>query len=507
MNKKKIIAAMAGFAFALALGQPLRAQTDIFKSLGSDDVLKMAFEHNPSLHATLLDEEQAAAAVRAEEGLYPFMLQLEGGFTHSSSPTLGDGGDVNHRSSDTTVLGAQVSKTLPIGTQTSLSVEGTHQASSGPSMLDTGGGQGAGYGMNARLAVTQPILRGAGTTVVEAGLRQALKSEELTRYRTQRAASELVSEILNTYWELWYAERALEIEIKARDLARTQLEEVEQRVEVGDSAPVDALPFETRLATLEESIISAKTTRDSLSVRLAGLIGFRSGKMRMSPDTGSEPYFSAASLNAEEETLTALTKSPEIREQIASIALAEEREKTAGESMRQRLDLITWVEANTLGNGEVPPVFEQYAQGEAYSAHVGLLYELPLDSTRLEAQRASARLDVDIANQQLLASRDQVRVNVMTVIDRITSTRVRMELAERTFDIARRQAQAERERYELGAAIFVQVREAEEAVREAELRAVRARVDLAQAELELDHLTGKLIERYSAMLRPEPVVN
>ena len=149
------------------------------------------------------------------------------------------------------------------------------------------------------------------------------------------------------------------------------------------------------------------------------------------------------------------------------------------------------------------PAFEQFGDGEAYSAYVGLLYELPLDDTRKDAQRASARLDVDIANQQLLAARDSVKAEVLTVVERIASARTRLELAQRTLEVARRQAEAERDRYELGAAIFVLVREADDAVREARLRTTRARVDLIQAQLELDHLTGKLIERHGEVLRAE----
>jgi outer membrane protein TolC len=90
------------------------------------------------------------------------------------------------------------------------------------------------------------------------------------------------------------------------------------------------------------------------------------------------------------------------------------------------------------------------------------------------------------------------------VIEEIASARTRLELAERTLDVARKQAEAERERYDLGAAIFVQVREAEEAVREADLRTTRARVDLVLAQLELDHLTGRLLERYGELLQVKP---
>jgi len=495
MNERALSAAVA-LAATLALVLPLRAQAGAPAGrLRSEDALRLASEHNPSMRSSLLDKEQAAVAVRAEEGLYPLMLQLDGGFTHSSSPSLAAGGGVSHRSSNTTAVGAELSKTTPIGTQASLRVDGSHQATDS-------GGEGPGYGIGARLAVTQPVLRGAGKEVVEASLRQAIRAEELAAHRTRRVASELALQVLETYWELWYAERAVEIERRARDLAREQLEDMEARVAAGDRASVDALPFETRLATLEESVVAAETTRNGLSVRLAGLIGFGSSRDHVAADTDESPVDVGEMRDLDAAVATALANSPDVREQLAAISLADERARTAGEQMRPRLDIVGWLEANTLGNGEVSPAFSQFGDGQAYSAYVGLVYELPLSDTRKEAQRASAALDVEIATQQLLATKDAVKADVLTAQEKVSSIATRLALARRTHDVAMRQAEAERARYDLGAAIFVQVREAEEAVREAELRATRAEVDLALARLELEHLTGTLLERYPGLVAP-----
>ena len=68
--------------------------------------------------------------------------------------------------------------------------------------------------------------------------------------------------------------------------------------------------------------------------------------------------------------------------------------------------------------------------------------------------------------------------------------------------IAQESADAERERLRLGSTIFASLRDAEEAVREASLRAAKAQVDLAKARLELDHLTGQLLARIAPMLTP-----
>lgn len=283
-------------------------------------VAAIAAKNNADLGAALLEERRAGVDVTAEEGLRPFVLGLDGGYTHSSSPTVNQDGDVDFRTGNQLGIGGQVSKSTAVGTEASVRVEGSSDIASPDNS----------YGLAATLSVTQPILRGAGREVGEASLRQARN-------------------------------------------------------------------------------------------------------------------------------------------------------------------------AQTLGVGQVSPAFEQFGQGAAYAGYVGLVYELPLSDTRKEAQRASARLDVDIAKQRLVATGDQVRSDVAVAIEKCASGRKKLALAEQTLAVSRKLAEAERERYALGASIFIQVRDAEEAEREAALRTVRARIDLVMAQIELDHLTGTLLVRLGTL--------
>jgi outer membrane protein TolC len=132
---------------------------------------------------------------------------------------------------------------------------------------------------------------------------------------------------------------------------------------------------------------------------------------------------------------------------------------------------------------------------------VGLQYELPLDDRSKEGERAAARLSVRIAREQLREAEHQVRADAARTIEESATARKRLALAEATHEVAKQQAEAERERFRLGAATFVSVRDAEEAVREAELRVTRARVDRVIAQLELQHLTGTLLTHIAALER------
>jgi outer membrane protein TolC len=466
------------------------------RRIGSGQALQTAMKRNPDLRAALAELERSGQDVRAEEGLYPFVLQLDGGYTHASNPSLASQGEVTFRANDTARAGAELSKSLPEGTQAALRLEGARSQSKGPSWDPSGNDRlGPGYGLSTRLEVTQPLLRGAGTGIGQAGLRQAIKAEEVARRKLRRSTSQMIEQVLSTYWELWYAERALEIDIKARDLARSQLEETETRVAAGGVAPVEVLSFQTRLASLEEAIVAAEEERVRLGVELGRLMGAPELGGRLATEEAEQPPVPETDPSLRDALKDAVNGSPEVLELAAALALSQERAEVAADELRPRLDLQGWVQAQTLGNDELGPVFEQYGQSEAYSAYLGLLYELPLDDRRRQAKRAAAALEVEINRQQLVAARDRVTASVRSAVEKLLSARKRVAFAGQTLEAAEKQAQAERERHSFGAAIYVQVREAEEAVREAGLRLERARVDVVQADIALQGLTGALARK------------
>jgi outer membrane protein TolC len=463
--------------------------------LQSQDALNIAAEQNADLHSALLAERLAAANLEAAQGQYPFTLQMEGGYQHTSVPSVMGSGGIAHQARDSLILSGELTKTFSFGTTTGLKLGGNRQVSrgSGTGAYDTTVG-GPYYNFSARFYLTQPILRGFGNRVGLADFRQASVDRDLKKRTRERTASELAKSVLETYWELWYAEQAVEFDILARDIARSQLEEAQTRVATGDVAPVDAFSFQTRLATLEETVVEAEAEQRRLAAELKNTLGITGEPGRIVSDSNEALPIRDSMPPLAQVTKLALANSPEIIEAETSLALAKEKAVNAGEAMRQRLDATGWVEAQTLGDDEISPVFTQLGDEPAYSGYVGLVWELPLSNQKKDAERAAAKLQVDIAAQNLRKVNEQVQRDVALAHDRLETARKRLELAEVTQTVAEKQAAAAREKHALGAAIFTEVRDAEESVREASLRMTRAKVDLVKYQVQLDHLTGTLLK-------------
>ena len=488
---KSTLISFVATCIALCQGSFALGDDNVERTVRSTDVLQLTAEHNPSLKASLIAEARADAAIRAEEGLYPYVFDADTGYTHSSTPL----GESQYRKTDQVTLGAGISKTFAVGTTADFHLAGQWYRTQASSLDIAETRDVPNFGLGARLTLIQPILRGAGNRVGLASLRSAQKQKTATEKSTDAAASAVAKDVLDTYWSLWLAVKIVEINRKSRDIAAAQLEETEQRVAVGDAAEVDILAYRTRLAALEETVVAAQADVRRLQLQLAAETGLIADDAQLTADTNEAPGAPDEDRTAEEVLRDALAFSPSIQEAFAAVSLAEENLKIAGESLRQRLDFSAWVEARTLAVDELAPVVTDFGKGGAYAGYVGLTYELPLDNRRKEGKRAQARLAVEIATQNLLSAENQVRADTLAAYDDLAAAKNRLTLAEETLRLAEAQAEAERERYRLGASIFTTVRDAEETVREAELRVAKARIDIVQTQIALDHQTGVLLTR------------
>lgn len=140
-------------------------------------------------------------------------------------------------------------------------------------------------------------------------------------------------------------------------------------------------------------------------------------------------------------------------------------------------------------------MYDQLGGLGAVSAHVGLTYQAALDGTQRNRERERALMAIQTAKQRLTALEQRLSADVDKALTSEASSKKRVTLAEATLVVAKRQYDAEVQRFRTGSATALQVREAENSVRTAELRASRARVDWIEASLKLEHLSGKLLER------------
>jgi outer membrane protein len=486
----------------LLLPSPAPAQTAV-RSISEQEVVAVAVANNPTLHVALLRAQQSRYNLRAEQALYTPVLDANAGYTHSRVPSLvGTGTRIT--GSDVFDLGVGLTKPFAYGTVLSASLAGQRSSRASLEQQALLGASGPGYSLVGRLAASQPLLRGAGTDVGLASERQARLTLSANQLAAQASASQVLSQVVSDYWELWYSNEAVRINEASRDLSRVQQEQAAQQVQSGALAPASALPYATQLAQLDEAVLAARTDLRQRELALAQTLGRPDGVGETlaaadapQPPTADEPVEAAA-------VREALVNSYERRQLQAQLAIVKDQLKITGDPLRPRLDLDAYVQAQGLGNRSVPPAFEQFGKMEAVSAHVGLTFEMPLTDTRRSSQIQAALLAARLAEKQIAENELQVRSSVASAIAQRRAARERLELASQTEKVARAQAEAERARFLAGSTIAITVQQAEDSYRQAQLRVQRARVDLVLADLALAQLRGQLLTRYADAVQHLP---
>lgn len=490
-------------ASALVLGGAGLARAE---TLSAEDAVRRAARGNPALRAALSDASAARHAARAEAGARDpnFVASVEA--EHSETITrpglsgIGPGADAASRAV-TSSLRAQAALTyttdigtrLELGTRTGSSWNAT--SFSGTSPLPDDLNVGPTYSAQAYAGVEQPLLRGAGAGAELAPLRLAEASARAADHELEDAASQTALDVLSAYWDLWYADRAVEVQRQALEVAQRLVEDARLRAStLGTGSAVDVLQFTTSAASIADALSQARAERDARAIELGRLLGMEPGEAGVLGATGSPPRWGPVpGLDA----LTAgAVEAPALRALREEVERGQVRVRAASNAARPRLDAFATASVGTLW--DEGSSFSLTGGRPTFSVLGGLELELPIGGGRQASDAAAASAELEAAEARYRAELQAARARVSSLAVNARAAGEQIELASQTALAAGQLAQAERQRLALGTTTSRDVVSAEQTSREAELRRLRAIVSEATARLSLEHATGTLLERYAA---------
>ena len=461
------------------------------QTLGAEDALAVALGGSPEVRALVLDAVSARASTRAAEDARVAVLtaSLDGGFRESFSGTAA--GVVRN---DSRTIDARVGLAWTSDVGTVLSVDlwsGTswRTVNRDPSTT-TSFTIGPNYNGQLLATVRQPMLRGAGRNAVLAFEREAAANEAQSLQQRDTQASAFVRDVLVAYWELWYAERAFEVQQEATTLAQRQANEARVRVELGTLPAADALRFASTLAGLRETERSAQATRRQRAFELARLLGVDAETEATDPELPS--FASLDSLAAQ-----AAERSPELLALEAAVEAARQRFIAARDVARARLDLVATAGVITLWADDMLPGAQLPGGRPGFVATGGIELELPIGSTSAHAQRDGAQAQLEAAQARLEAGRLTLRASLATAHELAADARDRIVLATEAAGVAEQLAEAERGRLELGTTTPADLVVAQQDARTAALRRLRTVVDAVSNARRLEDTAGVLLDRFS----------
>lgn len=471
------------------------------ESLTAPDVVKRLEEH-PRMRQAQLSLEQAQVRARGEEKLLTTLFQSEGNYLRNEEPTRGliENGV---RQTDIFQLNLSLSRRLRWGTDLSLSLDNTRFEAVQPFELPGVGRQtqtiGPNWQQQLSLTLRQPLLRGFGEEVNLTPKRAADAQLEVAQAQRQQAASQVLLEVMGAFFELAYAERDLEIKARQVAFAQDQREATEALVEAGRLPEVELDVIDQRKLLLQETQLVGEHDLRTRRLALERLLG-------LPPGRGIAQTQTDLALAAPEEPLEALlerarAQNPELlalREQVEASRL---RLDASQDATRPQLDLTMILGQNALSEDGIFDATGQLLGLEATRFFAGVLFAMPLDNGRANAQLEADQMDVQRLQLQVQELEGQLEEQVRAAASLVQLGQDRLSLSRRGVELARRTLEAEQARFKAGRSTNQQVLQYQEELERAEVRELRTRVDLLQSILQLRHLTGTLLESWG--LRPE----
>ncbi len=397
------------------------------------------------------------------------------------------------------------SQTLPTGLQ--------YQATFFAEKLSTNSGYyNYNPNINASLAlsISQPLLKNRGAYINRLPITMASSRLRKTGFDLKWSVLQLVGNAENAYWDAVLARENLRVAESARDLADQALKRAQRELELGALSPLDIYNPQQQYATSQIGVSQAqyylRQTEDALRRQIGADLD---PKIRILPIQLTEtvsPEAEAAPIDAEKQVHNALAARPDLKSAIQNLDIDDLGISQSKNELLPDLELTGAYTTQGLGGIYYPSDGSAYTPGgfgDALGQLFGFGYPMYSFGLTLRLPIRNHAASADMADSLVAKKRDtlnvrtveqQVRLDVLTAVSQVESSKDAMKLSVVAQDFARKYMEAEQKKYELGNSTIFFVLQAQGALVSAESSVVQNSVSYRRNLMNLYWRTGELLE-------------
>ncbi len=492
-------------AAALVSGSAAAAQEPPTLTLTLQDALALAAKNSFDVQVEKLVFDQAEWRLKAAEGAYDLNLSANWGASVSRTPTTsvlqaGGGRSLYLQRQDTYGLGLE--QYTPWGQDFTLSWNNTRtRTNSAYSLFNPS------YGSTLQLGTTLPLLRGLGK-VADLSRRKARLDREAAGFQYAQSLRDTLLQVEQSYWDLVYALRSLEVSRSGLQLAKEFQTETAARIRAGVLAPIEQVTADAQVAQREQDIVvaesQARNTEDVLKLALGYAqegAGWNQHVVPSEEPSRNPGAYDESSLLQKAEALR-----PEIR--VLQRTLDKNRLDTAW-AKNQILPSLTLsgslTYAGTAGdyynsftgafvNSGFSDAWNQVTGRDYKSWALGLALRYPLQNRGARYTFQTYRLAQSATEIQLEKTRQIVANDVRLSLRNLQTTEKRIAAADLNVRLQQQKLDAEKKKYENGLSTSFNVLSYQNDLIAAKSALLKARIDNQLAQASLDRAVGTYLE-------------
>src|SRR4051794_40375915 len=233
-----------------------------------DDAVERALDRNLELAVERMNPTTFDLSLARIRAVYrPTLTSTLGQQSRINPPTstLNGGSIVDN---DTTTYNMGVAQSVPWGGGSfSFQLNNNKQVSS-----NLFNNYNPAFNSNFALNYTQPILRGLTIDNNRQQLQVTAISRDISETQLRGIVATTVANVRNAYWELLYANQAVDVARGSLDLAEKLVQDNRARVEVGTMAPLDVVQADAEAATRRGAVTTAEANLRTAELTLKRLI-------------------------------------------------------------------------------------------------------------------------------------------------------------------------------------------------------------------------------------------
>ena len=329
------------------------------------------------------------------------------------------------------------------------------------------------YSSSLSVSFSQPLLRGRGAFITKLPVTIAKARLVSAKSTVEDQVIQLLVSAEQAYWSVVGAREAVRVAEENYKLADTALKRANRELELGASSPLDIYQPQANFANAELARLQARfnlqQNEDALRTQMGADLDV---KFRSMPIVATEPVTPPPDLGMDREKMVAMAmqKRQDLLAAKQSIDVDDLGIRQANDNLRPNLALTgqystsgiggpLYTLQNVFGGGtqvaSVTPggitdaLSQMFGFGQpTYS--FGLTLSLPIRNRVAASNLADAAVGKKMDALRVRALEQTVRLQVLTAITNIESSRASVGLAKVARDLAVKRVEAEQKKYELG---------------------------------------------------------
>jgi outer membrane protein TolC len=452
--------------------------------IGVSDATLLALENNPGLMVQRF--APASRATLEQEAAAAFDTTLSASYTSSNVENSQGAGASTHSGSGS--LG--ISSLLASGTQVSLDVSGSHVNPTTGANPDTA---------NVTFGVSQSLLRGASPAANLAAVRQAALDTRSSEYELRGYTEALVAQVETAYWDYVLAKKRIEIYEESVRLAETQLNETQERINVGRLAETELAAARAELESRKEALIGARGAMATAKIRLLRLMNPPSGPSQggfwerevILKDPPSVPPDELEDVL--QHVRNALVMRSDLNQARLAITRGELEIVRTKSGLLPRLDLF--VNLGRTGYADSFQTASEDLSGDGQTLSGGMTFEWALGNGAARARQRRASLGREQAEVALENLTQLAQVDVRTAHIAVATTKEQLSATAATRTYREETLRTEAEKLRVGKSTTFQVALAQRDLVASQIAEGQAVVDYLKALIDLYRADGSLLVR------------